>query len=259
MSYPKYDGFSLQDDTYVVEEVSYRSMPDRALDVQKVARRAGSKLLATDFETRKVSMSGYIMADTVSALRDAIDNLHINVTRKSDGLLEMEEGRTANAIVSSLTIADPHYSQTFVPFSLEFLMSDPFFYGTQYTVTWNVPAGAFSLSDTITISGSVFSEPLITYLSATGAGYTTTSGIRLTYVDTGEIITWSGGNPTTLADNDTVTFDYVNHAILQGTTEKSIEGVFSRWEPGVRPFTVTFSGTSDAGGTLSFAYQARYL
>lgn len=260
MAFPTFDGFSLQDSNYIIQDIVYRTIPSRTLDVQKIARRTGSKLLASDFDTRSISMSGYILGSTISDLRDKIDNLHNNVTRKADGVLQMEESRTASALVSNLSIADSHYNQTMVPFEIEFLLTDPFFYGPQNSVSWSVGAGEFSLTDTLTISGSMFAEPLISYTAAAGAGQTTTSGILVTYVDTGEVITWSGtGATTTLADGDTVQFDYINHKILEGTAEQTLEGVFSRWEPGSRGITITFSGTSDQGGTLSFAYQPRYL
>lgn len=259
--YPKFDGFSLQDDTYITEDIVYRTIPERSLDSEKIARRPGVKTLSTDFSSRTVSLRGYIIADSVDGLRTAIDNLHTNVTRKNTGAFYLEADRVADAIVSSLSIADPHYSQSMVPFEVQFLLSDPFYYGTQQSILITVTSGTSSLNETITISGSVFAEPIITFTSDAGSedGYTTTSGILITYGSTSEVITWSGTNGiNTLAYEDTVTFDYPTHSIIQNTAEVDVDGVFARWEPGETSYVVTFSGTSQ-GGTLQFSYQPRYL
>jgi len=256
---PKFDNFSLQDDNYITSEVVFRTIPKRSLGTEKIARRPGVKLLAHDFAERIVNISGYIIGSSLSDLREKIDNLHANVTRKEDGLLSIDADRSGTATVASVSIADPHYAQDFVPFEMEFLMADPFWYGSQHSVSWTIASGISSLSDTITVSGSVFAEPSITYYAPSGDGQTTTSGIIVEYAPTGEKTTWSGtGATSTLAYGDSVTFDYGNHIILEGTDSVDVEGVFSRWEPGATNFTVTFSGTAQ-GGSLEFVYQPRYL
>ncbi len=257
--YPTFDGFSLQDDSYITEEIIYRNSPGRNLDSQKIARRPGSKLVATDFSEKTIIVKGSILGTTSSDLQDLIDDLHSNVTRKESGVIYVDADRSAIATVRSVGIGDAHYSMDYAPFEIEFLMNDPFFYGLQQTVSYVIASGTSSILDTITISGSVFAEPSITYVSPAETGYTTTSGISVIYNNTGEIVTWSGtGGHTSMAYNDLIQFDFNNHRIIEGVTETAIEGVFARWEPGPQTYQVTFSGTAQ-GGTLSFAYQPRYL
>jgi len=256
--YPKFDGFSLQDDNYITSNMEYRTIPKRSIETEKLARKPGVKLLSNDFAERTVRLSGTIIASNVDELKNKIDNFHTNVTRKEEGSLEIVPGRSATAIVSNVTITEPQYSQDFVPFEVEFLLPDPFFYEEQHTVSWTIASGTASTTKTITISGSVFAEPIIKYFAPSGTGQTTTSGIIIQYIPTGEIVTWSGTTTPTLAYGSDVTFDYANHKILEGTEEANVEGVFSRWEPGLTDFKVTFSGTAD-GGTLDFYYQPRYL
>lgn len=258
-TYPQFDGFSLQDDTYIVQDIVYRTIPTRSLDTEKLARRPGIKTLSTDFAERQVKLTGYIISDSVSNLRTAIDNLHTNVTRKTSGALYLESDRSATAIVSTVAIADSNYNQSFVPFEIDFLLSDPFYYGAQQAVNLTIPSGTSSFAQSITVSGSFYAEPIITYTSPGTVGNTTVSGIRVTYGPTTEMVTWSGTlGQTTLPYGTAVSFDYPSHQILQGTTKVDIDGVFARWEPGNAAFTVTFSGTAP-GGTLQFAYQPRYL
>lgn len=258
-TYPKFDGFSLQDDNYIIEEIGYRNSPSRSTDFDKIARRPGVKLLSSDFAERKVTMSGYIKGTSVSDLRDKIDTLHTYITRKEAGALNIESDRTGTAIVSNVTVTDPHYAQDMVPFSIEFLMPDPFFYGAQQTVNYTIASGTSSTTLSVSISGSVFAEPLLVYSAPTGTGFTTTSGIFISYNPTGETLTWSGTSGVTkLAYGNTVSFDYSNYRILLGTSEVDLEGVFSRWEPVSTNFTVTFSGTA-MGGSMQLSYQPRYL
>lgn len=258
-SYPKFEGFSLQNDNFIMSEIVYRTIPTRQIESDKILRRPGVKVLSANFSLRKIQMRGSVVADTISDLRDKIDLFHKNVTRKESGVLYVESDRSAIALVDSVAIGDPFYSQTFVPIEIDFFMADPFFYGAQQVVDITITSGVLSQNETITISGSVFAEPNITYYSPVNTGYTTTSGISITYGETAEILTWSGslGN-TTLAYNDTILFDYTSHLISEGTTPVTPKGTFAQWNPGVQTYTVTFSGAAQ-GGTLRVAYQPRYF
>jgi predicted phage tail component-like protein len=257
--YPTFDGFSLQDDNYITSEVIYRNSPSRSLESQKIARRPGTKLVATDFSEKTITLTGSIVGTDSVNLQSLIDNLHSNVTRKEVGVMYVTADRSANATVRSVGISDAHYSMDYVPFEIEFLLNDPFFYGLQQMVTYTIASGTASMTDIITISGSVFAEPSITYIAPTAIGHTLTAGIEVVYNNTGETVSWAGsGSPATLAYSDSVQFDFNNHRIIEGVTETAIEGVFARWEPGIQTYQVTFSGLAQ-GGTLNFAYQPRYI
>lgn len=257
--YPQFDGFSLNDDTYISTNIEYRSMTDRNLRTRYIARKPGARLIGTDFGTRTIRIQGHIIGSSHSDLQDKIDDLHSNVTRKEDGLLYISTDRYGTATAQSIGIGDPHYTQDYVPFDLELLMVDPFFYNLQHSTSYTIASGNVNSSLSITISGSVFAEPEIIYNAPAGSGQTTTSGVIIEYDATAESVTWSGtGATTTLAYGDSVSFDYNSHKILEGTEESEIEGFFSRWEPGYQTFTVTFSGTA-CGGTLNFNYNPRYL
>lgn len=256
-NYPTFDGFSLQNDFFIASEIIYRNIPERILETQKLSRRSGLKLLSNDFGGRTVNIQGYIIASGVNQLREKIDALHTNVTRKDNGLLYVESDRSATATVSNVSIADPHYAQDMVPYEIEFMLVDPFYKGTQQILNYTVVSGVAVQSFSITISGSYFAEPLIQYTAPTGTGNTTVSGITIKYTQTGEIVTWSGGG-SSLPYQDTVSFDYENKKILKSGNETNIDGLFSNWDPGSNPFEVTFSGGVQ-GGNLQFIYQPRYL
>lgn len=258
MALPTFDGFSLQDDNYITEEIIYRTIPARSVEMEQITRRPGTKILGSEFGARKVLLKGHIIADSATDLQSKIDAIHSNITRKEEGVLTIESGRTGTALVSSVGIMDPHYAQDYVPFEIEMVMPDPFFYGSQQTVSVTVTSGVSSVSFNTVISGSAYAEPTIVYTAPGTSGYTTTSGISIEYTPTAEILTWSGTSTNTLAYNSSVTFNYADYSILEGLNEVDIEGVFARWEPITTSFIVTFSGTAQ-GGSIDFSYQPRYL
>jgi hypothetical protein len=258
MGYPTFNGFDLQDDNYITSEIEYRTSPSRSLDYERLSRRPGVKLFSSDFAERKVSIKGYVIANGATDLRSKIDALHKNVTRPDKGTLIIDGERWGTAILTSVGIADPHYTQDFVPFEIELLMTDPFWYGSQQTVVLPVTSGTTTLTTSITISGSVFAEPQIVYRAPDGTGSTTTSGIIVEYAPSGEKLTWSGTSSPTLAYGSSLTFDYINQRITEDSTVADIDGVFARWEPEALSFQTTFSGTA-LGGQLEFIYNPRYL
>ena len=137
-------------------------------------------------------------------------------------------------------------------------MADPFFYGDQLTISVPVASGTVTKNITVTVSGTAFAEPVITYTAPGTSGLTTTAGIVIEYGPTGEKVTWSGTSTTSLGYGSSVSFDYLNQRILENTSEVDIEGVFARWEPETSTFTTTFSGTAQ-GGTINMTYSPRYF
>ena len=254
--------FSLQDANFVTSNVSYRTIPARDIVLENIARKPGKKLISTEFAERHIKLAGWILGSSASNLITQIDNLHSNVTRKTSGTLSIDSGREIEALVASVNVDEPHYTQSMAPFEIEFIAAEPFWKGAQQTVSLAVTSGSatqpITKSVTLTISGSVFAEPSIIYTAPGSTGTTTTSGIQIAYNPTGEKVTWSGNSNTALAYGNFVKFDYSNQLILEGSTEIEATGVYSRWEPGETTFVATFSG-SNQGGQLDFIYRPRYL
>lgn len=263
MANPVFGTFSLQDDNYITESVEYRTIPVRDLVMENIARKPGKKLLSTEFAERRIRLAGWILGTDSSDLATRIDNLHSNVSRKNSGTLSVDASREIEAIVASVVIPEPHYTQSMVPFEIDFLAVEPFWKGPQLTVSVTVTSGSsqpHTQTVTVTVSGTVFAEPAITYNAPAGVGQTTTSGVRIEYEPTDEFITWSGtvAATPTLAYGNLIKFDFQNQQILEGVTEVDPSGVFARWEPGETNFTVTYSGRAQ-GGSLDFVYRPRYL
>lgn len=256
-----FEGFSLQTANYITTDITYRTIPTRDIVLQNISRRPGKKMTANEFTQKEIKIAGWILGDNGDDLIAKIDDLHDNITRKNSGILTVDNGRSIAAIVNTFSITDPNYTQSATPFEIDFLSTgDPFWSGPQQSINITVASGNEEpqiLPVTLTISGSVFAEPMISYRSSGSTGYTTTSGIMLQYGSTQEKLTWSGG-ANTLPYGSLVAFDYSNLIAIQDSVEVVAAGNFSRWEPGLTNFGVTFSGCSQ-GGTLTFAYHPRYL
>ena len=258
-----FGSFSLQDSVYLTSDVSYRTIPARDIVLENIVRKPGKKVISQEFIERRIKLAGWILGSDSSDLITRIDNLHSNVTRKNSGTLSIDTNKEIEAIAASVVIPEPHYTQSMVPFEIEFLAVEPFWKGPQLTVSLTVTSGSsepHTQTVTVTISGTVFAEPSITYNAPAGIGNTTTSGIRIEYEPTDEIITWSGtvAATPTLAYGNLIKFDYQNQQILEGVAAVEPSGVFARWEPGETNFTVTYSGRAQ-GGSLDFVYRPRYL
>ncbi|MHA1842396.1 MAG: distal tail protein Dit [Candidatus Heimdallarchaeota archaeon] len=259
MALPEYSGFSLQNDSYITTEIEYRTWPSRSVTTKKIARKPGSKFVAEEFGEKRIDIRGYIKGTSIADLKSKIDDLY-TVLQKTSQLLQIESGRYYTASVASMAVGDPHYSQDFVPFELQFVCADPFAYGDPVSATATVTSGTVIQTFSTTISGSYFAEPSIIYTAPSGSGDTTTSGIRILHKQSGEWADWKGaGTEDIYLDyGDSITFDYKNYKVLQGTTQRNYTGTFSRWEPGTNEFEVTFGGNT-VGGTIEITYTPRYL
>ena len=153
-----FDGFSLQDSNYITSEIRYRGGPGREVMAQKITRQPGVRYTASEFGQRQVYMLGSIQGTSISDLQTKIDNLFKNVVRKEEGNLSIESGRSVQAFVSYSAIEDPHYTQTYVPFELEFTTTEPFFKGVQQVMNLTVTSGIEDHQYQTQISGTAFAE-----------------------------------------------------------------------------------------------------
>jgi hypothetical protein len=251
-----FDSFELQTSNYIVSNIEYRTIPTREIALESISRRSGKKMLSTDFGERKIKMSGFVLGTSASNLQTNIDTFHLNVTRKTSGTLAFDATRSITATISTVAISDPQYSQTMVPFEIEFIAASPFYEGVQQTANTTVATGTGIKTITTTISGSVYAEPSITFTATAGSGDTTTKSIGILYSPTAEQTTWSGS--VVLPKGSAIQFDNANYRILNNTTEVAPIGSFPRWEPGSTTFYIYFYGGTQ-GGTVALTYYPRFL
>ncbi len=235
-------------------------MPSREIETAKITGRPGVKFLAEEFAEKRIRMKGVVKGDSASDLQTRVDNLHKNVVRVEQQALKIETGREYTASVASAIIGDPRYSQTIVPFDIEFVCADPFALGPTETVVTAVPSGTTVLNLTVNISGTMFAEPTFTYNPNGSVGSTTTSGMRIDHIDSGLFTSWSGSVTTPTLDYGAgIAFNYKKQEVtISGTLNDFTGNFLDRWEPGDNTMSVTFNGNAQ-GGNLTMVYTPRYL
>lgn len=260
MAYPTFNGFSLQDDNFITERVMFKGYADRAVIRANVGRREGVKLLNTEFGEKEVVVEGNVIAASAGALQTLLDNMKKALTAEEADLI-IENGRTFTATVKNTVIPDEHYNQSKAPFEVTFICTNPFAVGPLQTSVTPVPSGLVTFSGSITISGTLFGRPTITYTPGSPvAGNTRITKLVLTHTQSGQSITVSGfGSGTQLSYANAITINFDNFSTLEGSTAIDNSGAFPKWDPGTNTYTLTATGAAFPGGSVSVAYQPRYL
>jgi phage-related protein len=246
---------NLQDSVIITESVQYQSMAERDVSLANISRRPGGKYLSSEFGPKKILISGRIISPSASGMQGILDNIHRYLALEEQALV-IDSGRTYTATCTKTEILERHYTQTYLPFAFEFICAMPFSVGGQLTAGFIVPAGSATKSLSTTISGSAFSEPVITLTTAAGAGNPGISAFRIDQITKGEYVTYSG--IISLGGYDAV-FDYKNFNVTYSGVSQNYIGRFSRWEIGNNDFIITVSGANTYGVTGNITYSPRYF
>lgn len=121
------NGTSLQTSNYVVHTLSHDGNPQQALNLAKISRRDGAKLISSTFEPKSITLAGTLKASGISDLEAKLDTLK-KVTTVINGLLDIEyAGGVRRYTVStiSFSVERRSFHLSFVPFSIVFQVYDP--------------------------------------------------------------------------------------------------------------------------------------
>lgn len=261
MGLPTFDSFSLNDDNFIAERITFKGYAARAVVRAKINRREGVKLLNTEFGEKEVVVEGNVIANSASELQTLLDNMKKSLVTE-EGSLVIEQGRTFTATVTQLAIPDEHYNQSKAPFMVTFVCSNPFSEGALLSVTTPVPSGTTTFSGTVNISGTYFARPTVVYTPPSATGNTLIRQLALNHTPTGQSITITGFNASNVGGlryQDPITINMDDFTILEGTGNIDSSGAFPRWEPGTNEYTLVPSGRAFPGGSVTVSYQPRYL
>lgn len=255
------NGLNISDNVnYLVESITYKSNPPRTIVSQPLSTRPGEKFITSEWQKKMIQMTGHIFCPTVSGLRTFVDQMQQSLATESTSL-QIDSDRTYTVNLTKLDIPNQYYSTSIVPFSAEFEASDPFSYGTQLTISGISLPGVTTFSGTVTISGTVFAQPLLTITPISGmqqagdAGY---SMMQIEYLTNQELVTVSGMNAGDFQYGVPVAIDYTNFQVTISGFQQPYTGVFSRWEPGIRQFTIDINVGTPNGFQWILSYQPRY-
>lgn len=253
------NGLDISDNVnYLVEEVTYRSMPSRIVNTASISTRPGDKLIATEWENKVINIKGRMFGSSYADLLSVIDTFQQNAAVQSLSL-QLDVNRTYTATLQDLIIPTQFYNMTMIEYEANFLSVDPFAYAPSVTISGTTVSGTVTYSGMVTISGTVFAEPVLTITPAgRNAGDSGMKQIKITYTPANETVTVSGLNAGNFSFNSPIVIDYKNFTVTVSGIAADYTGIFSRWGPESSAFEITtISGLHNAFN-LGLTYQPRY-
>lgn len=252
MPLPEFNGFSLQDETYITKNITFRHRAKRNIESAVITRRMGKKMISDNFGEKQINIKGIILADTPSELLTACDNLKKNLSAV-EGNLVITNGRTYTATALSIDIPDQPYTQTMVPFDVDFISNLPYSESELQTAGFLVPSGVNITNVPITISGTVSCRPVITFTTVSGAGDSGVIAFSIKNQQTDNTVLISG-----LYNRDVdIAFNYDAYQVTVDNTQHDYVGQFDDMEVGGNTLQVVVSGTNDGTQGL-IEYKPRY-
>lgn len=125
-----FDGVSLQDGTlYKTMEIQHESMDNRELNIQRLGKGDGGKLVSETFAPKRIILLGTVFGTSTDNLEDHIDDLKELFNRQERDLdIEYTNGtRRYICSCNRYTIERKHFNLTYANWEAEFIVSDPSF------------------------------------------------------------------------------------------------------------------------------------
>jgi hypothetical protein len=248
------NGLVIDSDPYLIEEINYKNVPTRDQQTAIVTRKPRIKLLSNEWQQKEIEIKGRVFGSTPTDLLTKLDTLQQNMAVQS-AALSIDSGRTYTVDLKAMDIPTQFYNVTMVSYTAKLLATDPFAYGTLLTASGTVASGIGNVTGTLTISGSVFAEPLLT-INPKGAniGDSGIKAMKFTYTPTAEALTISGMFNYAAP----VIVDFRNFLVTNSGVSSDYLGSFSRFTPGSNSFTITVTSGVNNGFNYGFSYQPRY-
>ncbi len=248
----KFNEYNLQSTEILTENITYRTFPNRELNIAPLSGRPGAKFLSEEFGAKNIEITGRILGTSVANLKDIIDDFHEHLAKPSKQL-DIDD-RSYVATCQSLEMPDLRYGQTMATFKAVFVCADPFAYSFSRTLPILLTAGDTSEIFATTISGSAFSEPVVTVTFSGNAGDSGVSSVLLDHLNTGEKVTVSGNFERGLS----LVFNYQNATVTYSGLLFDYVGSFSQYDSGSNQLKIDLGGTNTYGVTGEFQYRPRY-
>lgn len=249
-----FSNLDLQSEYIITSRINVKSMPDRNVNVGAVSRRQGGKYLGNEFGNKTISIEGYIKAPTASGLLGLVDEFQRYLALPEQPL-SIDTGRTYIVTCTKCEISELNYTQSLVPFTVDFITVDPFALGSSLTAEFYIPSSVLSLTVPFTVSGVVYSEPTITFTTVSGAGDSGVRAITVSHINSGYEVNISG----IFSKGVSSVFDFDNHLVTVSGILKDFIGAFSRFDIGSNSLLITVSGNNNYGIRGAISYRPRYF
>lgn len=243
---------------YQATDTDAFSAPLKDVTIIELARADGSLQLLDRLKGRNIVVEGWIVTDSVTELRDAMDALKALMLVGEQPLRVTESGsyrEWSSAKLNNVAITRGGQDVTFCRFSAEFFSKNPFAIdgATDALVSIAAQTAATSLTN-ISPGGSYYAAPEISITLTALEPNTTPVSIVIGNPSTSQYLTITA----TFADGDVITVDTLNHRVFLNSTLISVEGQFPIWMPGAGSFDYSDSASSRTVA-ISVTNQRKWL
>jgi len=124
-----FDGTSLQSTTIKTRQILHESLDNRELNIQRLGKGDGGKLVSETFAPRTIRLYGTIVGTSIDNLESNIDNIKELFNRQEKDLdIAYNSGtRRYKASCRTYTIEREHFNITYANWEAEFVCSNPCF------------------------------------------------------------------------------------------------------------------------------------
>jgi hypothetical protein len=230
------NGTSLQSTNFVTSTIGDDTAPSQSIDLVKITRLDGEKLLSTSFNPKTITIAGRIKGSSLADLENQIDMFKKAVT-VTEGRLDIQyAGNVRRWVIStqSVSIERAGYHVTIAPFSVSFVTYDPPFArnitGLDGQLSYNEALSVLNqnvqaFESTISFDGSAQPRPIITYIIDTANNLDT---ITEQVIGKKNILSVS----TAFTSGDQLVFDTEKNRVLLNGRQINFEGVFPEYDLG---------------------------
>ena len=236
-------GVDLSSGANTITETDAFSAPSKTTKIIELARRDGSVQVFEKFNSKTISVSGYVKADTGLNLRAAMDQLKKLLLAPKSSLVLTEDAypMTWDQVkMRNLNISRDRTQVTYATWSAEFFSQQPFGVDGVSDTWFDQDVTAASNTVAFVVNGTYPGYPII--------------DITVTAIDPDDAdTTIVFGNPATsqlleitrtFTAGDIINIDTFNRRVFIGTEPISPDGQFPAWIPGAGTFEVSDIATT---------------
>lgn len=252
----EFDGYSLQNASIIAQSIVADTLPTRELVTFLTPRDHGGHLTGDYFRERKVSVKGFLKANTGSELEILMNTFKRRLTKR-EGNLDWKLNDTVKRVTATLTNPEQifsrreHYHITYCPFDLEFLALEPFWHDVEYSYDTQESVTSLVLNGNLENLGTFESSSVLIILIEAASGVTALNFTNTTNDDEIEIT-------RNFVAGDVIIIDGETKSVTVNSNEVDYDGVFPRLDYGGNTYTVTMTGTS-VQYTSTLKYKKNYL
>ena len=260
-----YNSFDFQNSYFLTKDIIYRNLPNKAIDLEPIARRDGFRIINTYYDLKDIIVSGVLTRDTEANLKTSLDSMKESLSI-NEANLDIGDGSTTMrfvATVASIEIPEEHYHITSIPYKITF-RCQPFGKSTTPTTDTKTITNASSspYTNSFDPTGSIGPTPVLKWLCA-GAPTAAITQIIFNNITSGDSITVASLALDASGDYLEIDVDAMTVKVSHdggAAAEVDFTGVFPYFRAAVNSYSVTITG----GGatftvTQTIVYHSLYL